>query len=229
MRRVMVKICGLREEAHMVVAASAGVDLVGLVFAESRRRVTPARAEQLRRVLDDMPHPPRTVGVFVDEDAARVNAIAEQCRLDLVQLSGDETPDYIGLMTLPVIKAIRVEPGMRASDVERRMAVLRGTGASRQVTFLLDTGGSASPGGSGLTFDWAVAREVAGRQPVLVAGGLTPLNVAQLIAIARPHGVDVSSGVESDGGKDPSLIRAFVRAVRRAEQENDDATDACAR
>ena len=119
----------------------------------------------------------------------------------------------------PVIRVLHVAPGCRADSlceqVERAETALPGGG----LLHLLDTGGTVVAGGTGCTFDWSIARKVAVRYPVMVAGGLTPDNVAELVRSVRPYGVDVSSGVERDGIKDTELIRAFVAAARRAEKE----------
>lgn len=221
MQRVKVKICGLQEEAHMLAAAAAGADYVGLVFAPSRRRVTPERAERLTEALRGLQSRPALVGVFVNESSDVVNAIAARCGLDLVQLSGDEGIDYCERMVRPVIKTVRVFPATTKRDIERQIAAVSRGGALQSVSFLLDTGAEAR-GGTGRTFDWRLAREVSAFCPVLVAGGLDSVIVGSLVAEVHPHGVDVSSGVERNGRKDPTLIRAFVDAVRKAEQEIDD-------
>jgi len=229
MHRVKVKICGLQEVEHMVVAAEAGADYVGLVFAPSRRQVTPAKAERLRLALDGLRTRPAVVGVFVDESPQQVNAIAGRCRLDVVQLSGDESGDYCARIQLPVIKAIRVFPGNTMQDIENRMSALLCAATRQPVTFLLDTGNDRARGGTGQTFDWHIAREISVSHPVMVAGGLDASNARLLVSAIRPYGVDVSSGVERGGRKDSVLIRAFVDSVRKAEQEIDNAEDITAR
>lgn len=225
MHRVKVKICGLQEEEHVAAAAEAGADYIGFVFAESKRHITPEKAERLRQVLDDLPSRPSVVGVFVNESPHLVNAMAERCRLDLVQLSGDESCDYCALMARPILRTIHVSPGATARDIEARIAALKRARTLSPVSFLLDTGSAGLPGGTGRVFDWRIAREVSEGYPVMVAGGLDPACVGNLVVSARPYGVDVSSGVERDGAKDPLLIQAFVGAVRRAEQEISNAED----
>jgi phosphoribosylanthranilate isomerase len=225
MHRVKVKICGLQEEEHVVAAAEAGADYVGLVFAPSRRQVTPETAERLRLVLDGLRTRPAVVGVFVDESPQQVNAIAGLCRLDAVQLCGDESGDYFAMMEIPVIKAIRVFPATTMQDITNRIDALMGAATLQPVTFLLDTGSHAARGGTGQTFDWRIAREVSASRPVMVAGGLDASSVGRLVCAIRPYGVDVSSGVERGGRKDSLLIHAFVDSVRKAEQEIDHAED----
>ena len=225
MRRMKVKMCGLQEEEHVVAAAEAGADYVGLVFAPSRRQVTLEKAERLRLALDGLRARPAVVGVFVDESPQRVNAVARRCRLDLVQLSGDESVDYCARMVLPIMKVIRVFPGNTMQDIENQINALLCARTRSPVTFLLDTGNDGARGGTGQTFDWRIAREVSASHPVMVAGGLDASSVGRLVSVVRPYGVDVSSGVERDGRKDSLLIRAFVDSVRKAEQEIDHAED----
>jgi phosphoribosylanthranilate isomerase len=229
MQRVKVKICGLQEESHVRAAAAAGADFVGLVFAPSSRRVTPERAEQLRQSLRGFEKPPAVVGVFVNESADAVNAIAERCALDFVQLSGDEGIDYCETIVRPVIKTLRVFTATTPDDIMCRIEVFRRTRSPQSVAFLLDTGEGGARGGTGRRFDWRLAREVSAQCPVLVAGGLAPATVGDLVSEVCPYGVDVSSGVERNGSKDPTLIQAFVDAVRRAEQEMHDAENSIAR
>ncbi len=229
MSRVTVKICGLQDEAHIRAAAAAGADCIGLVFARSRRRVTPERAEQLRQALQGLEKRPAVAGVFVNESSEVVNAIAERCGLDLVQLSGDEGGDYVETMVRPVIKTVRVFPETTINDIRCLISTMRRAGSPQPISFLLDTGEAGAHGGTGRTFDWRLAREVSAFCPVLVAGGLDPTTVGRLVSEVHPHGVDVSSGVERNGTKDPTLIQAFVDAVRRAEQEIDDADNGSSR
>jgi phosphoribosylanthranilate isomerase len=217
----LVKICGLREPAHALAAAEAGADFVGLVFAESRRRVSvdqgralaaalgePAAAasggaEQIEALLRRKR--PLVVGVFADADAETVNRTAEAVGLDLVQLSGDEPWLMCDKLSRPVLKAVKVRDGTSAEEI---IAVLR-PGAVP----LLDTHAEGALGGTGRPFDWAVAAAVARRFPIVLAGGLTPENVGEAVRRVCPWAVDVSSGVETDGVKDVEKIRAFVGAA----------------
>jgi len=219
MRRPRVKICGLREEEHVAAAAGAGADYIGFVFAPSRRQVTPERGRQLVNVLQGCSNHPQVVGVFVNEPVSMVNDVADYCGLDAVQLSGDEDAAYALLVERPVICTVHVRSGMTAADVERVVCRAYDLRHSSGLV-LLDTGTRGTFGGTGLTFDWDIAREVSLHHQVLVAGGLTPSNVGELISYAHPFGVDVSSGVERDGRKDTSLIQAFLKGVRKVEEEN---------
>jgi phosphoribosylanthranilate isomerase len=210
----MVKICGLTGAGDAVAAAQAGADYLGLVFAESRRRVSPLQARVIIRAVRRLLNPPFIVGVFVNSPAEEVNRIADHCRLDLIQLSGDESWAYCREIQKPVIKAIHVANDSTAETV---IGVIR-QGYLRlpqdRLTILLDTHSRSAYGGTGLTFKPQVAAEVAAGYPVIVAGGLTPENVSGLLRAAKPWGVDVSSGVETDGKKDVKKIREFIGRVK---------------
>jgi phosphoribosylanthranilate isomerase len=243
----LVKICGVRDPGTAVEAAKAGADFIGLMFAESRRQVSPQechdvceairglerRAEGVARF--DGPEPgevrgtswfgawaeaidtnawrwrPLIVGVFADMSVGEVNDIASAAGLDLVQLSGGEPADFIRKVERPVIRAIHVGPATTADDIVDESVELRTAAA-----LLLDTASASARGGTGETFDWDVAAEASPRLPFLLAGGLTPENVADAVERVRPWGVDVSSGVETGGTKDIDKIRAFIRAAKGA-------------
>lgn len=208
-----VKICGIREVEHALAAADAGADLIGLVFAASKRQVDADRAGDLIAILKQGYPSIESVGVFVDTPAIEVNRIVEHCGLDRVQLSGDEPWDYVSDIIVPVIKVIRVQAGTSGKTVISMME--RGSRyLEDNLIFMLDSAAPGSYGGSGQAFDWSIAVEAASRYPVIVAGGLTPQNVGEAIRQARPWGVDVSSGVESDGAKDNALIRLFISAAK---------------
>jgi phosphoribosylanthranilate isomerase len=213
-----VKICGIGRAEHALAAAEAGADFIGLVFAPSKRQVDAKRAAEIVQAVKGLERPPQTVGVFVNLPAIEVERTAEQCGLDRVQLSGDESWDYIRDIALPVIKAVRVKAGQSGRDI---LAELERGERYMDDDFicLLDCDVAGSYGGSGRAFDWSVAREAAGRYPVIVAGGLSPHNVGEAIRLAAPWGVDVSSGVESRGSKDIDKIIAFIDAVRAADEE----------
>jgi phosphoribosylanthranilate isomerase len=229
MCRVRVKVCGLREPEHVLAAVEAGADFVGFVFAPSPRRVSVDAAVHLCDRLSGIEHCPAKVGVFADERVAVVNRVASRCRLDMVQLSGDEPPEYIESIGFPVIRTIPVFGATTVVELQERLASFQRCAPLYPVTFLLDTGGGRCRGGTGQVFDWSIARRLSAFPPVMVAGGLTPTNVGELIRRVHPFGVDVSSGVETEGRKDVSLIRAFIHAVRIAEQEMSDADNKAAR
>ena len=208
-----VKICGIREEVHALAAAEAGADFIGLVFAPSPRQITPAQAKKIASTLKRSDSATEVVGVFVNMPASMVNKIADFCHLDWVQLSGDESWEYCRELAKPIIKAVRADKLKQiAADLAAGEKILY----NRKHLYLIDTLTKGKYGGTGKTFDWSLAREVAEQFPVIIAGGLTPENVAQAIKVAAPWGVDVSSGVETGGTKDIAKIRAFIEAVRRA-------------
>ena len=205
---VRVKICGITTPEDAAMVARAGADAVGLVFwPRSSRHVSLAAAREIGRAV-----PPFVlrVGVFVDATPPELAAAAEAARLDVLQLHGDELPEDFVALPRRGVKALRVGPGFDAEEAMRY--------EGRAAGLLLDTQSKTAPGGTGETFDWALAQTLRPRVSYLIlAGGLTPENVGRAIEVVRPDAVDVSSGVESaPGRKDPDKVRAFIEAVRRA-------------
>ena len=211
-----IKVCGLREPADAAAAAAAGADLIGFIFAPARRRVTPDQAASaIMAARGATTRPVLAVGVFVDADPEEINRTAADADLDLVQLHGDEDPALLAALSRPAVKAIRPRPGESSAVVAGRMEGY--LGADRPpVAFLVDGWDERAPGGTGVRADWTLAADLAARYPVLLAGGLTPENVPEAILEVTPLGVDVSSGVETDGAKDHAKIAAYVAAARRA-------------
>jgi len=212
-----IKICANTSLADAQLAAEAGADAVGFVFAPSPRRVT---AEQVAKIVPHLPVALEKIGVFVDAGFEEIAATVETAGLTGVQLHFDAPP------ALPAQLRRRFGPKLRilgvvhfdAADGERVVAM---AGDGSIDALLVDSRTAAAVGGTGQTYDWDAARRrifAAGRQMKFVAaGGLSPENVAKAIAMLRPWGVDVVSGVEAaPGRKDPAKVRAFVEGARTA-------------
>ncbi len=201
---VKIKICGITNLDDALLAAELGADALGFIFyAKSPRKVEP---ETARSIIAQLPPFVAAVGVFVDEDAAAVQEVAAQVRLDWVQLHGQESPEYCRNLGRKVIKAFRIQD----EDSLRRLADYRGAAQA----LLLDTYKKGQVGGTGEIFDWHLARKAKQYGPIILAGGLTADNVAQAIATALPAAVDAASGTEAaPGKKDPAKLRAFFEAA----------------
>ena len=213
-----VKICGVRRLEDALVASNAGADFIGLVFVPGRPRrldIDEARAivDGLRGSGDKVP---QVVGLFAGQPLTQVNDTIRACRLDLAQLCGNESLDYCRQTEAGVIMVLHVpgdQPENRViADLAERVSAY--SEAGHMVT--LDRLVAGIPGGTGQIFDWSIAQELSRRgHSFLLAGGLLPENVAQAVASVKPWGVDVSSGVETDGRKDPDKIRDFARRARQ--------------
>ena len=214
-----VKICGIQELADAQVAAEAGADFVGLVFVPGRRRRLDIDAA--RTIVSGLKaasgKTPQVVGLFADQSPDEVSRTIQACGLDLAQLCGDETPDYCNGVRGRVIKVLHVPEGAPGdgaiADLAERVRIYREAGhlvaLDRQVRGL--------HGGTGRSFDWNIAAALSNRgHSFLLAGGLSPDNVAEAVSVVRPWGVDVSSGVETDGSKDPNKIRTFIGNARQS-------------
>ncbi|HEX7101858.1 MAG TPA: phosphoribosylanthranilate isomerase [Nitrolancea sp.] len=158
---------------------------------------------------------PKVVGVFVNESVDEMNRLADIVGLDFIQLSGDEPVEVQGALKQPVIRALRLPIGITPAEAYEQAEIYLDCAAPARA-LLLDTHVSGSYGGNGIPGDWNVARALAERYPVLLAGGLRPETVDEAIRTVRPFGVDVSSGVETEGAKDPEKIRQFIAAARAA-------------
>jgi phosphoribosylanthranilate isomerase len=214
-----VKICGIRDKAHALAAVEAGADFVGLVFAPSQRQVSPAQACEIAGAVKKSGNATKVVGVFVNAPSSQVNELADFCALDWIQLSGDESWEYCHEVIRPVIRAIRMDQQSSGKLYAELSAGSKLFPAQRFIT-LLDSRVEGKYGGTGESFNWDLAQEVTKRFPVIIAGGLDPKNVATLIERVTPWGVDVSSGVETRGVKDIAKIKAFIEAVRKADEKN---------
>ena len=206
--RTRVKICGITREQDALLAAECGADAIGLVFyPPSPRAVSVERAAAIVRQL-----PPfvTTVGLFVNAEAELIARVVDEVGVDLLQFHGQECPDYCAQHRRPWIRAVSMKPGTDLAGMQRQFSAGRG--------LLLDAYRPGIPGGTGETFDWDRIPSTLGSRIVL-AGGLTPDNVADAVRRVRPYGVDVSGGVEAAKGiKDPQKIKAFIEEVSSAEQ-----------
>ncbi len=221
-----VKICGVTTPEVAEVAAEAGADAVGLVFAPASPRAIHTRAA--RDVTGGLPSSVDRVGLFVDAAEADVRAAVEHVPLTMVQLHGRwEEATLKRLAPVRICRALRFEP---ETAVERlREGERLATRSPHVVSVLWDTPDPERAGGTGRRFDWTALRDVLAEVrptlPVVLAGGLHPDNVAEAVRVVRPAGVDVSSGVETRRGvKDPEKVRAFCEAARSAEPGRDDHT-----
>src|SRR6185312_6076549 len=214
MSRALIKICGVRSPEIAHVVAESGADFMGLIFAPSRRQLTEAEARRVVSGLNGFEGSrPKAVGVFVNEQPEVMNQLVDSIGLDFVQLSGDESPEIHGDLSRPIIKALRLPHGISFEDA-RRQAERYLDCAVPARALLLDTHVSGSFGGNGIQGDWDVASELAQRYPIILAGGLRPETVGEALTTVQPFGVDVSSGVETDGNKDADKIRTFIANAR---------------
>ncbi len=201
-----VKVCGIRRLDDALVAVDSGAWALGFIFHRaSPRYITPADAA---RIIERLPGEVLTVGVFVDYPIDELNDVVRQAGLGAAQLHGAESPEYAReVEASTIIKSFRVGDEF---DVDRLEPY-------PDCTFLLDSYRPGQAGGTGETFDWEIARRVGEKAPVILAGGLGPDNVREAIRVARPQGVDVSSGVEvTPGVKDPAAIRRLFEQVAGA-------------
>jgi phosphoribosylanthranilate isomerase len=210
-----VKICGITGVSYARAAIEAGADLIGVVLAPSPRRVTREKAEEIVKAVKK--HNLPAVGVFVNMPASTVNKMASDCGLDWVQLSGDESWEYCRQIEKPLIKAVHIMPGWDEKKLLAHLAEGERVLGSRAPIYLLDTFVEQKYGGTGKVFAWEIARRAVARYPVIIAGGLHPENVGEVVSSLKPWGVDVSSGVESRGVKDAAKIKAFIQAARSAD------------
>ena len=220
----IVKICGVRRLEDARVAADAGADIVGFTFwPGTKRAIAPDDAAAIIAAIREEFGPrPLVSGLFVNAESAEIAATVARCGLDLVQLAGDETADEIARLGVPLLKTVRALPGEDVDALRERVRGLHDAARSlppgpfgQPLMPLLDAHVPGRYGGTGQTGDWALAAALASQERIMLAGGLTPENVAAAIDAVRPWGVDVASGVEyagQPGVKDHARIRAFIAA-----------------
>ncbi|MGA9753849.1 MAG: phosphoribosylanthranilate isomerase, partial [Desulfobaccales bacterium] len=202
---VRIKICGITNLEDALLAAELGADALGFIFyPKSPRKVAP---EAARSIIAQLPPFVAAVGVFVDEDAAVVRALAARVGLDWVQVHGQESPEYCRGLGRRAIKGFRIKDASSLKQLEPFRGAVQ--------AFLLDTYIKGQVGGTGEVFDWHLAREAKKYGRIILAGGLTPYNVAQAIATAQPDAVDAASGSEAaPGRKDPVKLESFINAIK---------------
>lgn len=199
MKHTLVKICGITTIDDGLMAAEYGADALGFVFAESVRKISPQRAREIVRMLSPFI---TTVGVFMDQNINYVNEVTDYTGIDVVQLHGEESPEYCKKIDRRIIKRIKIDTSDTSETLLGKMSIYSVS------AFLLDPGA-----GSGRTFDWRKASGI--DLPIIIAGGLTPENVREVVHLLKPYGVDVSSGVEkSPGKKDGEKVAKFIRETK---------------
>ena len=202
-----IKICGIKTVNDALAAMEAGADLVGFNFyPKSPRYIDVGKCRDIMSGMRRYGHI-TYVGVFVNASVEEIRATMESCGLSLAQLHGDETSEMLNALDGKAFKAFRGVPQS-----------LDGFARDDEPALLVDAAVKGSYGGTGVTADWNGVAELAKKYPLLLAGGLTPGNVAEAVSRVKPWGVDVASGVESaPGEKDPSRMKAFVQAVRESQ------------
>jgi phosphoribosylanthranilate isomerase len=236
-RLLFAHVKGVTNLDDATFAGEAGCDFIGLIFAKSPRQITIETAKQIsnelhrnnlavldvpmsatfadsRRIMDAFlkTNGPLLIGVFSNDSFQEINRIVKACRLDLVQLHGDETPQFARLISVPVIKAIHIMEDDSANSVLEKIRKYEGSANY----ILLDTGikGAKHQGGSGKSFDWNIVTSIQSKYPIILAGGLSSSNIEEAMAY-NPWCLDVSSGIElSKGKKDLKKMESFIKAVK---------------
>jgi len=205
----LVKVCGITTLEDAQMAVQLGADALGFIFGPSPRRISP---EEAREIIKSISPFVKTVGVFVEERPDRVREILEFCGLDLIQFHGDESPRLCAAFMPRSIKAFRVKDRSVLTMIRAYRGSVR--------AMLLDAFSDDRHGGTGRTFDWEVAVRARGFQlPLILSGGLNPLNIEEAVSKTRPFAVDVNSGVEQwPGKKDPMLLRKFIKKIQNIAQ-----------
>jgi phosphoribosylanthranilate isomerase len=201
-----VKICGITECEDALTAVKLGADALGFIFAPSPRQISMKKA---RRIINAIPPFVKTVGVFVNEEAAAIREHINYCGLDLVQLHGDESPEFCRQLMPYTIKVFRIKDDSSLHMCANYQADAR--------ALLLDTYAKDKVGGTGKTFDWQLAIKIKETGiPVILSGGLGPSNIEEAIRVVRPYAVDVNSGVEERPGKKSyALMKELIDKVKK--------------
>jgi phosphoribosylanthranilate isomerase len=205
---VRIKICGITNQPDAALAVELGADALGFIFAPSPRQVFP---EQARNIIEGLPPFVQAVGVFVDESINRIRDIVDFCGLDMIQLHGDEPPEFCAALMPHAIKAFRLNDSSSLSPISGYRGKIRAA--------LLDTYRKGMQGGTGKTFEWNLAVKAKGMGiPLIISGGLSPSNIRIAITAIQPYAVDVNSGVEeSPGKKSVLLIKELMETIQETE------------
>ncbi len=214
---VKVKICGVRRVEDALVAAEAGGDFIGLNFVPNRRRrITLAQARQIVDAVGEQPNPPKTVGLFADQSIEEIREVVDVCRVDMIQLCGSESLEFCDQVPAPIFKVVHIPAGPPKPETSNALLEHVRALSHRGYIVTLDRQVEGLQGGTGMSFDWNVAAQISRSGfNFMLAGGLTPENVGEAIRKTHTWGVDVSSGVETGGTKDPDMIRRFISEARQ--------------
>ena len=208
MNTIKVKICGITNYEDASMAVSLGADALGFIFASSLRRITP---DDARDIIKKLPPLVKSVGVFVNEDPEVIEETVEHCGIDLVQLHGDESPEFCERFMPRSIKALRIKNDSMLQTIEAYKGKVK--------AFLLDSYLKGMAGGTGKSFDWDLAIEIKKTGvPVILAGGLGPENIEKAVSKVKPYAIDVNSGIEeSPGKKNHDLMKKVFEKINKIE------------
>jgi phosphoribosylanthranilate isomerase len=208
---IKVKICGITNLEDALLAIGMGADALGFIFAKSPRRIT---AKEARTIIHSLPPLVKTVGVFVNEEPARIKEIKSFCGFDLVQLHGEESPEICQDLMPHAVKSFRIQNETDIENINKYRGTVR--------AILLDTFQPGKAGGTGQTFDWSLAlkaRETG--LPIILAGGLGPGNIQEAVATVKPYAVDINSGIEErPGKKDLVLMKQLMEKIKKTESRS---------
>ena len=211
------KICGLRDLENTVLASNCGAEMLGFVFVSGVRREISLPAA--RKIMVDYrelvgSNASALVGLFANQSVNFVNRVIDTCGLDYAQLCGDEPPEYWDNVNSDVIRQVKIPIGRDFEATTRKAKEEIETVLENGAIPILDRMETGHLGGTGKSFNWGIAANIPKGSKFILAGGLTPSNVAEAISIANPWMVDVSTGVETEGDKDPYKIKCFSNAIK---------------
>jgi phosphoribosylanthranilate isomerase len=214
---IIIKMCGNRSHEDLVNATKSGADLLGIIFADAWRKIA---VEDAKMILDKFRNsielPPQIVGVFVNQPIDEVNKTALDLDLDMVQLHGEEDQVYWDKIKKPLIIAKRVQLNANNDQIDQLLIPVLEYTEKMDYICLVEPYSKNHLGGAGVSLNLNTAEKISGKFPVLMAGGLNPNNVSDVIKSVKPWGVDVSSGVESNNIKDPEKVARFIYEARKA-------------